>query len=224
MYCRKCGRNLGEAAWTRCPCCGASLAERGITDSADHGLGRWAPRRIAGALVLGTVVVIAVVAMMADTLLCADRSCLGVPVEGGRYCLRHTCPYPGCTNYSAGGYCFEHDDASPTSASEDHEPGNVVGGTIGQRNALGKARSYLSLESGFSKEGLVDQLEYEGFSESEAQWAVERCGADWDEQAAIKARRYLDLSPMSRSRLADQLEYEGFTSSEIAYALDAVGY
>src|SRR4051812_6271855 len=45
--------------------------------------------------------------------------------------------------------------------------------TAGQRNALSSAQSYISM-SAFSKSGLIDQLKYEGYSRSEARWAVAR--------------------------------------------------
>ncbi|RJW38678.1 hypothetical protein DXC92_18980 [Clostridiales bacterium TF09-2AC] len=95
--------------------------------------------------------------------------------------------------------------------------------TMGMKNALSKSYSYLSY-SAFSYSGLVDQLEYEGFSTEEATYAVDNCGADWNEQAAQKAQDYLDYSSFSRSGLIEQLEYEGFTKEQAEYGASAVGY
>lgn len=95
--------------------------------------------------------------------------------------------------------------------------------TLGQKNALNKALSYLSYSS-FSYSGLIDQLEYEGFSTEEATYAVDNCGADWNEQAAKKAESYMQYSSFSRSSLIDQLEYEGFTNEQAEYGVAAVGY
>ena len=95
--------------------------------------------------------------------------------------------------------------------------------TMGQRNALSKANSYLSLTA-FSRQGLIEQLEYEGFSHSDCVYAVNHCGADWNEQAALKAESYLELTSFSRSGLIDQLVYEGFTRAQAVYGVDAVGY
>ena len=95
--------------------------------------------------------------------------------------------------------------------------------TLGEKNALKKAKDYLSFTA-FSYSGLIDQLKYEGFSEEEAKYAVDNCGADWNEQAAKKAKAYLDYSSFSRSGLIDQLEYEGFTSEQAQYGAKAVGY
>ena len=95
--------------------------------------------------------------------------------------------------------------------------------TLGQKNALNKALSYLNY-SAFSYSGLIEQLEYEGFSTEEATYAVDNCGADWNEQAAKKAESYMKYSSFSRSSLIDQLEYEGFTNAQATYGATAVGY
>ena len=76
----------------------------------------------------------------------------------------------------------------------------------------------------FSHSGLVDQLKFEGFTDSEAAYGADHCGADWNEQAAKKAESYLEFMSFSRSGLIDQLEFEGFTSSQAEYGADAVGY
>ncbi|NLH26756.1 MAG: hypothetical protein GX472_10355, partial [Methanomicrobiales archaeon] len=80
--------------------------------------------------------------------------------------------------------------------------------TLGQRNAASKALSYLKYSS-FSRDGLIDQLEFEGFSHQEAVYGVDQSGANWNEQAALKAKSYLKYSSFSRSGLIDQLEFEG---------------
>lgn len=95
--------------------------------------------------------------------------------------------------------------------------------TMGQKNALSKARDYLNF-SAFSYSGLIHQLEFEGFSNEEATYAVDNCGADWNEQAALKAQEYLDFSSFSRSGLIEQLEFEGFTAEQAEYGVQAVGY
>lgn len=76
----------------------------------------------------------------------------------------------------------------------------------------------------FSREGLIDQLEYEGFSNSEATAAVDAHNIDWNKQAAGSAENYLDTFPdFTRSEMIDQLEYEGFTYSQAVYGADSVG-
>lgn len=95
--------------------------------------------------------------------------------------------------------------------------------TLGMRNALKTAFSYLD-SSSFSKSGLIKQLKFEGYSQNEAEYAVSRCGANWNEQAAKTAQSYLDSSSFSRSALIRQLEFEGFSYSQALYGVEAVGY
>lgn len=95
--------------------------------------------------------------------------------------------------------------------------------TLGEKNALKKAQSYLNIMP-FSYEGLIKQLEFEQYSHDEAVYGADNCGADWKEQAYQKALDYLDIMAFSRDGLIHQLEFEGFTSSQAEYAADKVGY
>lgn len=94
--------------------------------------------------------------------------------------------------------------------------------TVSQKNALKKAQSYLGF-SAFSYSGLVDQLEFEGFSTEDATWAVDHCGADWNKQAAKKAQSYLDFTSFSHAGLVEQLIFEGFTAEQAEYGVSATG-
>lgn len=76
----------------------------------------------------------------------------------------------------------------------------------------------------FSLKGLIKQLEYEGFSTSDAEYGATHIEVDWNEQAALKAQNYLDLMSFSKSGLIKQLEYEGFTKEQAEYGVKAVGY
>lgn len=109
-----------------------------------------------------------------------------------------------------------NEQSSPPSTQEDTL-------TLGQKNALSMAKRYLDYTA-FSYSGLIEQLEYEGYSTEEATYAVDNCGADWNEQAALKAQDYLDYASFSRSGLIDQLLFEGFTSEQAEYGVTAVGY
>lgn len=97
------------------------------------------------------------------------------------------------------------------------EPDSSV--TSGMKNALRSAESYLSFSS-FSYTGLIDQLKYEGYTQEEATYAADNCGADWNEQAVASAKSYLSLMAFSRSGLIEQLEYEGFTHDQAVYGVD----
>ena len=93
--------------------------------------------------------------------------------------------------------------------------------------ALESAESYLAM-GGFSKQGLYEQLssEYgEGFTQAEAQYAVDHVDVDWNKEAVQSARSYLDMSPMSREGLIEQLSSsagEGFTYEQAVYAVNKV--
>ncbi len=95
------------------------------------------------------------------------------------------------------------------------------------RRALESAESYLAM-SGFSKQGLYEQLSSsagEGFSQAEAQYAVDHVDADWNKEAVESARSYLEMSPMSRNELIEQLSSsagEGFTYEQALYAVNKV--
>ncbi|WP_280202800.1 MULTISPECIES: Ltp family lipoprotein [Nocardia] len=90
----------------------------------------------------------------------------------------------------------------------------------GQRNAVQAAEQYLEL-SAFSRSGLIDQLEYEGYSTEDATFAVDSLNVDWNEQAKRSAEQYLELTSFSLSGLIDQLVYEGFTREQAEYGANA---
>ncbi len=95
--------------------------------------------------------------------------------------------------------------------------------TLGEKNSLRKATDYLNYTA-FSYEGLVNQLKFEGFSDKEAKYGADHCGANWNEQAAKTAKNYVNLMAFSRSGLIDQLKFAGFTSDQAEYGAQAVGY
>jgi hypothetical protein len=93
------------------------------------------------------------------------------------------------------------------------------------RRALESAQSYIAM-SGFSKQGLYEQLSSsagEGFTQAEAQYAVDHVDADWNKEAVESARSYLQMMPMSRAELIEQLSSsagEGFTYEQALYAVN----
>ena len=95
--------------------------------------------------------------------------------------------------------------------------------TIGQRNAIKEAKSYLKIMP-FSRKGLIHQLEYEGYSETEAIFAVDSINVDWNQECYKEAQGYLKLMSFSKKSLTNQLEYEGYTGAQIQYALNKLGY
>ena len=134
-----------------------------------------------------------------------------------------TCTSPamcscGATSGSALGHSYSNGKCSRCGSSDPNY--NPI--SISKQNALKKAKSYLNY-SAFSKQGLIEQLEYEKFTLEQAQYGVNNCGANWNEQAEKKAESYLKYSAFSRQRLIEQLEYEGFTHEQAVYGVSAVG-
>ena len=95
------------------------------------------------------------------------------------------------------------------------------------RRALQSAQDYLA-SSAFSKQGLYEQLTSsagEGFTPTEAQYAVDHVNVDWNQEAVESARQYLATSSFSRSGLIEQLSSsagEGFTYAQALYAVNKV--
>jgi len=116
-------------------------------------------------------------------------------------------------------YFNKDEDTSDEDSSDDSDPVTI---STGKGNVFDRAKSYLQ-SSNFSYQGLIDQLVYEGYTESEAKAAVDNCGADWNEQALGKAKSYLRTSAFSYSGLKEQLEYEDFTDSQAQYGVDNCG-
>jgi len=111
------------------------------------------------------------------------------------------------TSYDNSRSTYTYSGNSTTNSSYSYTP------KTGKEGALAKAKSYLNSQA-FSYEGLIEQLEYHGFSESEAKYAADNCGADWKKQALKKAKSYIRSQAFSYDGLVEQLEYSGFTSSE----------
>ena len=90
-------------------------------------------------------------------------------------------------------------------------------------NAIDCAQDYVNLMA-FSRQRLISQLEYEGYSNEAAIYAVDNIRVDWNSECAECAQDYLNFMSFSRQGLYDQLAYEGFTDEQIQYGLSQVGY
>lgn len=110
----------------------------------------------------------------------------------------------------------------PPTTAPPPPPDPFAGESVSQKNARRSASSYLDMTA-FSRTGLIDQLQYEGFSEGDAAYGVDSLHADWHEQAALSAANYLDMTSFSRSGLIDQLIYEGFTPAEAEHGVNTTG-
>lgn len=94
--------------------------------------------------------------------------------------------------------------------------------TAGQENAIGSAENYLGFKA-FSRSGLIEQLEFEGYSTEDATFAVDYVDPNWMEQAARSAEEYLDFSSFSRSGLIDQLVFEGYSREQAEHGATSAG-
>lgn len=94
--------------------------------------------------------------------------------------------------------------------------------SLSQQQAVKKAQSYLNIIA-FSRSGLIEQLEFEGFSKSDSTYAVDKLNVDWKQQALKKAKSYLSIMAFSRTGLIEQLEFEGYSRADATYAVDQIG-
>jgi 3-oxoacyl-ACP reductase-like protein len=141
-----------------------------------------------------------------------------------------TTPPPAATSAPAPATSQPATSQPATSQPATSAPAAPAGLTGSQQQALDSASSYLDLGTGFSRSGLIDQLSspYGGkFSVADATWAADHSGADWNAQAVMSAKGYMNLGTgFSRSGLIDQLSspYGGkFTLAQATYAVNQVG-
>lgn len=111
----------------------------------------------------------------------------------------------------------------PSPAPAEPSTPSVPDVNIENTNALNSAKRYIAIMP-FSYTGLINQLLYEGYSSEAATYAVNNCGANWNDQAAKKAQSYLNIMSFSRQGLIDQLIYDGYTQDQAIYGVTAVGY
>ena len=162
-----------------------------------------------------------------ETTLWADMTIDGVPVSNVSTVLE---PGQSADFFVPSGVAVEAGAAVRVIVSDDYGYTNeaVAFGqdcapamTFEQEQAIGRAESYLRY-SAFSRAGLISQLEFEGFSNADATFAVDNVSVDWFEQSALKAESYLSYSSFSRTGLIGQLEFEKFTAEQAEYAVNAV--
>ena len=103
-------------------------------------------------------------------------------------------------------------------------PLNCNPSTNSQLNAVIEAKNHLNVSS-FSHAGLIHQLEFEDFSNEDAVYAADNCGADWNKQAIRSAKSYLiDCDGFSYSELINELQkFEKFTPEQAKYGVDNCG-
>ena len=201
IECPECGRENVSSTAKSCPGCGYNVKEyyenyekAQYVENADN-TDIVEKKSYSGIFAIITVLIIVTLCAYYFSTRCASDRCTEKKLSSSKYCAYHSALY----------------SYSPSSYSYTPKTGNS--------GAVAKAESYLN-SSAFSYTGLIEQLEYEGFSESEAKYGADNCGADWKSQALKKANSYLDSSAFSYSGLKEQLLYEGFTEDEAQYGVD----
>ena len=94
--------------------------------------------------------------------------------------------------------------------------------TVSQANALKAAKTYLNFTA-FSKKGLIEQLEFDGYEKADCVYASDAIKADWNAQAAKAGETYLSITAFSKNGLIEQLEFDGYTKEQARYGATANG-
>lgn len=90
-----------------------------------------------------------------------------------------------------------------------------------KEQALKKAESYVQTAF-MAKKGLRTQLDHEGYSKAEIDYALDNIEADWKEIALKSGENYMEFNKFTKSELKKQLKFEGFSKEEIDYALSKI--
>ena len=229
IKCKSCGKEIENSEAAFCPYCGEKLlteseeavVEQASANAADNfdNLTK-NERKVGGKILLVLAAIVLFIAIPSLT-----RKCDICGKTGGVY--PHTfigVKYNLCNScYNNIKYLSSTIGSSSSSSSSTEKSVSGSSMTTGQKNALGSAQTYLR-HMAFSRKGLIEQLEYEGYTTEEATYAVDHCGADWSEQAVKSAATYLKHMSFSRQGLIEQLEYEGFTHEQAVYGAEQNGY
>ena len=84
------------------------------------------------------------------------------------------------------------------------------------------AKGYIDT-SDFSRESLISQLEFSKFTNEEATYGADNCGADWNQEALDSAKNHIAHGDYSYEGLIKLLEYGKFTNEQAQYGADNCG-
>jgi len=70
-----------------------------------------------------------------------------------------------------------------------------------------------------SRDGLISELEFRGYTSEQAETAADAIGADWNAEATEAAQGYVDSTAFSEQLLITQVTYDGFTPDEARYGV-----
>lgn len=90
-----------------------------------------------------------------------------------------------------------------------------------KENAISDAKHCLFSNFSFSRTQLIESLENLGNIHEDAVYAADNCGANWNEQAAKAAEKYLSFEPYSYNKLLEILtSIEKFTYDQAIYGIN----
>lgn len=111
---------------------------------------------------------------------------------------------------------------TPDSDSGSQSGSQTAAATENQQKALDKANEYVDTLP-LSREGLMKQLEYDGYTTDVATYAADNCSANWNKEAKEMAEQYMDSTTYTYKDMVQQLETEGFTKDQAKFGAKAVG-
>lgn len=111
---------------------------------------------------------------------------------------------------------------TPDSDSGSQSGSQTAAATENQQKALDKANEYVDTLP-LSHDGLIKQLEYDGYTTDVATYAADNCSANWNKEAKEMAEQYMDSTTYTYKDMVQQLEAEGFTKKQAKFGAKAVG-
>ncbi|MFQ8845894.1 MAG: Ltp family lipoprotein [Clostridia bacterium] len=111
---------------------------------------------------------------------------------------------------------------TPDSDSGSQSGSQTAAATENQQKALDKANEYVDTLP-LSHDGLIKQLEYDGYTTDVATYAANNCSVNWNKEAKEMAEQYMDSTTYTYKEMVQQLEAEGFTKKQAKFGAKAVG-
>lgn len=111
-------------------------------------------------------------------------------------------------------------ESSPTTVPQPVDV-SVPEQTLGRAAAIEAARAYL-LARTMSRIRLLEQLDFDGFSSADSEYAIAILNPDWNEEALQSAAGHILVGAFSRIALLYQLDFEGFTVAQAEYGIDTL--
>ena len=112
---------------------------------------------------------------------------------------------------------------SPLNTAFDQRQGRFFGFSSAsaqeEDTALKEAGRFIEVKP-FSRQGLIEYMEAEGYSAEESAAAVDALEIDWNEMAVKQAQSFLGYMSLSGEKLIEQLKSVGFTEEQALYGAE----